>query len=97
MKKRDAVFAIAECLGVVSLLAVLFGYIAAMGGYRISGVGLFLMPITLFAYLLFTWLSQRRTTAKGYWIMYAVKMSFMVGLFLLAPVISGIMARLVNG
>ncbi len=81
----------------VSLLAVLTGYLWAMGSYRISGVGVFLMPISIAAYLLFTWLSQRRNTQKGYWIMYGAKMAFIFGLFLLSPFISRLMARLVNG
>ncbi len=94
---KGVYFAVAEGLGVVSLLAVLTGYLWAMGSYRISGVGVFLMPISIAAYLLFTWLSQRRNTQKGYWIMYGAKMAFIFGLFLLSPFISRLMARLVNG
>lgn len=97
MKDHDVGFAAAECLGVVSLLAVLIGYLWAMGSYWISGVGIFLMPISIMAYLLFTWLSQRRNTKKGYWTIYAAKMVFIFRLFLLSPLISRLMAQLVNG
>lgn len=88
---------LAEVFGVIVLLAVLYGYIIAMGSYRISGVGIFLMPVTVLVYTLFTCLSQNRATQKGYWIMYAAKFVFMIGLFLLSPLLSVIMARLVNG
>ncbi len=97
MKDHDLGFAAAECLGVVSLLAILIGYLWAMGSYWISGVGVFLMPISIIAYLLFTWLSQRRITKQGYWIMYAAKMVFLFGSFLLSPLISRLMEWLVNG
>lgn len=95
--KRGVGFVIAEALGVIALLGILLLYLAAMGGYWISGVGIFLMPITIAGYLLFTGMSQKRQTAKGYWIMYSAKIVFMIGLFLLGPVISDVMARLVNG
>ena len=78
----------------IVLLAVLYGYIIAMGSYRISGVGIFLMPITVLVYTLFTCLSQNRAAPKGYWIMYAAKFVFMIGLFLLSPIISHVMASL---
>lgn len=94
---RGAVYVIAEIMGVIALLGIMVLYLAAMGGYWISGVGVFLMPITVGGYLLLTELSQKRPTAKGYWIMYAAKIAFMIGLFLLSPVISDVMARLVNG
>lgn len=97
MNMQGAKFAFAEVLGVVALLASLFGYLWAMGSYRINGVGFFLMPITVAAYLLFTWLSQKRPTPKGYWIMYSAKIAFVVGLFLLSPVIGRGIAYLVNG
>lgn len=96
-KKFKWITVLAECFGVIVLLAVLYGYIIAMGGYWISGVGIFLMPITVLVYTLFTCLSQNRIGQKGYWIIYAAKLVFMVGLFLLSPIISHIMARLVNG
>lgn len=95
-KKFNWITVLAECFGVIVLLTVLYGYIIAMGSYRISGVGIFLMPITVLAYTLFTCLSQNRTGQKGYWIMYAAKFVFMVGLFLLSPIISHVMARIVN-
>lgn len=95
--KRGVWFAVAETFGVIALPGILLLYLAAMGGYRISGVGIFLMPITITGYLLLTWQSQRRLTAKGYWIMYAAKILFMIGLFLPGPVISDVMARPVNG
>lgn len=97
MNIKGARFAFAELFGVFALIAVLFGYLAAMGSYRINGVGFFLMPITVAAYLLFTWLSQKRPTARGYWIMYSAKIAFVIGLFLLAPLIGSGLARLVNG
>lgn len=86
--KQDAGFAIAETLGVIALLAVLVGYPCAMGSYWITGVGFFLMPITVVAYLLFTRLSQNKSSKKRYWTMYAVKIAFVIGLFLLSPIIS---------
>lgn len=88
---------LAEVFGVIALLFCMIAYLAAMGGYWISGVGLFLMPITVGGYVLFTQLSQKSSTAKDYWIMYAAKFVFMIGLFLLGPVISDVMVRLVNG
>ncbi|MDE7229348.1 MAG: hypothetical protein K2N56_02605 [Oscillospiraceae bacterium] len=94
---RGAGYVIAEIIGVIALLGILLLYIAAMGSYWISGVGLFLMPITVVGYMLFTQLSQKSSSAKYYWIFYAVKILFMIGLFLLGPVISDVMARLVNG
>lgn len=97
MIKRGAGFAVAESFGVVALLAVLFGYLYGMGSYRINGVGIFLMPITIAAYLLFTWLSQKRPTQRGYWIMYAAKITSVIGLLLLSPVIGRVIAGLVNG
>lgn len=87
----------AEAFGILALVFCMIAYFAAMGGYWISGVGLFLMPITVMGYMLFTQLSQKSSSAKGYWIMYAAKFAFMIGLFLLGPVISDVMARLVNG
>lgn len=98
MIKRNARFAVAEALGVIALLAALFGYILLMGAEIVSGgAGLILMFVSITAYLLFTWLSQRRPTTKGYWIIYAVKIAFMIGLFLLSPVISRVLAKLING
>lgn len=126
--KRGVWFAVAETFGVIALLGILLLYLAAMGGYWISGVGIFLMPITIAGYLLLTWLShkcsfrnsrccsedpnssgvigetrQRFVGAEAahsksrYWIMYAAKILFMIGMFLLSPVISDVMARPVNG
>ena len=97
MKIKGAWFAVAETFGVVALFAVLIGYLYGMGSYLINGVGVFLMPITIAAYLLFTWLSQKRPTPKGYWIMYSVKIAFMIALLLLSPVIGKVIAGLVNG
>lgn len=93
---------IAEAIGVLALAFCMIAYLAAMGGYWISGVGLFLMPITVGVYVLFTQLSfiqssKKDPSVKRYWIMYAAKFVFMIGLFLLGPVISDVMARLVNG
>ena len=97
MKIKGAWFAVAETFGVFALLAVLVGYLYGIGSYRINGVGVFLMPITIAAYLLFTWLSQKRPTPKGYWITYSAKLAFMIGLLLLSPVIGRVIAGLVNG
>lgn len=97
MIKRGVSFAAAESLGVVVLFAVLVGYLYGMGSYLINGVGVFLMPITIVAYLLFTWLSQKRPSQKRYWIMYSAKLAFVIGLLLLSPVIGRVLARLVNG
>lgn len=94
---RGAGYVIAEIIGVIALLGIMVLYLAAMGGYWISGVGIFLMPITVAVYALFTQLSQKSLSAKGYWIMCGAKIAFMIGLFLLGPVISDVMARLVNG
>lgn len=94
---KDVYFAVAECLGVVSLLAVLTGYLWAMGSYRISGVGFILMFVSIVGYTLLTWLSDKRSSKRAYWIMYAAKMVFIFGSFLLSPFISRLMARLVNG
>lgn len=88
MNMQGAKFAFAELFGVLALLAVLFGYLYAIGSYWIYyNIGIFLMPVTIVAYLLFTWLSQKRPTPKGYWIMYSAKITFVVGLLLLSPVI----------
>lgn len=92
MNMNGARFAFAEVFGVLALLTSLFGYLWAMGSYWINDVGFFLMPITIAAYLLFTWLSQKRPTARGYWIMYSVKLAFVIGLFLLSPVIGNVLA-----
>ena len=97
MKKISTWFALAEIFGVIALFALLFGYLVAMGSYRINGVGIFMMPITIAAYLLFTWLSQRRPTVKGYWVVYGVKLAFMAALFLLSPFIGRVLALLING
>ncbi len=96
-KKFNWITVLAEILGVIALLFCMIAYLAAMGGHWISGIGIFLMPITVAAYVLFTWLSQNRATQKGYWIMYAAKFVFMIGLFLLSPFLIDILARLVNG
>lgn len=89
----DRKFAAAECFGIAALAAVLLGHLLLMGSERVSGVGLFLIPITIAGYLVFTWLSQRRPLSKQYWIMYACKIAFIVLPLLFAPNIS----RLVNG
>lgn len=94
---QGAKFAAAESLGVITLLAVLFGYLYGMGRYWIYIDCIFLMPVTIVAYLLFTWLSQKRPTPKGYWIMYSAKIAVVVGLLLLSPVIGRVIAGLVNG
>lgn len=86
-------FAAAECFGIVALMAGLLGHFLLMGSERVSGMGLFLIPITIVGYALFTWLSQRRPLSKQYWIMYACKIAFIVLPLLFAPNIS----RLVNG
>ena len=97
MMKMSTWFAFAEIFGVIALFAVLVGYLWAMGSYWINGVGIFAMPITIAAYLLFTWISQKRPTLKGYWIMYGVKIAFMIALFLLSPFIGRALAGLING
>lgn len=97
MNMQGAKFAAAESLGVITLLAVLFGYLYGMGRYWIYIDCIFLMPVTIVAYLLFTWLSQKRPTARGYWIMYSAKLAVVVGLLLLSPVIGRVIAYLVNG
>lgn len=89
----DRKFAAAECFGIAALVAVLLGHLLLMGSERVSGVGLFLIPITIAGYLVFTWLSQHRPLSKQYWIMYACKIAFIVLPLLFAPNIS----RLVNG
>lgn len=88
-------YAAAECFGVVALLAVLLGYSLLMGSERVSGVGLFLIPITVVGYALLTWLSQRRPLSKQYWIMYVCKIAFVALTLLSAPLISGLVRRLV--
>lgn len=96
MNMKGAKFAAAESFGVIALLAALFGYILLMGAEIVSGgAGLILMPITITAYLLFTWLSQKRPTQRGYWIMYSAKIAFAVGLLLLSPVIDRAITSLV--
>lgn len=94
---QGAKFAFAETFGIIALFAVLFGYIYGMGRYWIYVDCIFLMPVTIVAYLLFTWLSQKRPTPKGYWIMYSAKIAVVVGLLLLSPVIGRVIAGLVNG
>lgn len=95
--RSDVKFAAAEVVGAAALLAALFGHILLMWSERVSGVGLFLIPATVIGYALFTYLSRRRSSEKGYWILYAVKIAFVVCLLISAPLISRFAARLVNG
>lgn len=90
-------YAAAECFGIVALISVLLGHLLLMGSECVSGVGLFLIPITIVGYAVFTWLSQRRPLSKQYWIMYACKITFIGVLLLTAPLISTLTARIVNG
>lgn len=93
----DRKFAAAECFGIAALAAVLLGHLLLMGSERASGVGLFLIPITIVGYVVFTWLSQSKPLSKQYWIMYACKIAFIVLPLLFAPIIGGLVQRLVNG
>lgn len=95
--KYDLKFAVAEIFGIAALISALFGHLLLMGSERVSGVGLFLMPITIAGYVIFTWLSRSRPLSKRYWVMYACKLAFIALLLLSAPFISSLAARLVNG
>lgn len=95
--KSDWKFAVAEIFGIAALIAALFGHLLLMGSERVSGAGLFLMPITIAGYLIFTWLSQRNKSAKAYWIFYAVKIALTAFLLISAPLVSRLAARLING
>lgn len=95
--KSDWKFAAAESLGVIVLLAAMLGHILLMGSETVSGAGLFLISITIVGYLIFTWLSQNRSSKKRYWIMYVAKIAFTAALLLFAPLISKLLARLING
>lgn len=64
----------AEAFGILALAFCMIMYLWAMGSYWISGVGIFLMPITVGGYVGFTQASRKSLSEKGvksYWIMYA--------------------------
>lgn len=65
MNMQGAKFGLAESFGVITLLAALFGYIYGMGRYWIYVDCIFLMPVTIAAYLLFTWLSQKKPPQRA--------------------------------
>ena len=100
MKNRFSVGArIAEIIGALVLFAVAVLYMAMTGGYIINGVGFFfLLPLSLAVYFVVTIVQfLPSTSSKTRWILYAVKLVFVVALLLLSPMISDFTARAVNG
>lgn len=88
---------IAEVFGVLTLLTVIWCYIAAIGGYIISGVGLFLIPISVVVYEIITPLQfALKIPQKSRWIMFVSKIAFIIALLLLSPLICDLAAWLVN-
>ncbi len=94
---KDVKFAVAEVLGVAALLLALTGHLLLMGSEIVSGGGFILIFISIVGYLVLTWLSDRRSSEKAYWILYGSKIAFIAALLLSAPLISKILAWLING
>lgn len=94
---KDVKYAVAEVLGVVALLMSLTGHLLLMGAEIVSGAGLILMFVSIVGYVLLTWLSDKRSSERAYWILYGSKIALIAALLLFAPLISKLLARLVNG
>lgn len=84
-------YAVAEGLGVAALLMSLSGHLLLMGAEIVSGAGVILMFVSVVGYVLLTWLSDKRSSDKAYWILYGSKIAFIGALLLFAPLISKVL------